>query len=70
MRAIGPEQMKDVLPAEEAPFAAPIPTQIISSDEYLPAPQTDQQREVEARLKHLIHFLMAEINQRRKDKIK
>ena len=26
--------------------------------------------EVEARLKHLIHFLMAEINQRRKDKIK
>jgi len=26
--------------------------------------------EVEPRLKHLIHFLMAEINQRRKDKIK
>ena len=29
----------------------PIPTQIVSSDEYLPAPQTAQQREVEARLK-------------------
>jgi uncharacterized protein len=53
MRAIGPEQMKDVLPAEEAPFVSPIPTQIVSSDQYLPAPQTDQQREVEARLKEL-----------------
>jgi predicted TIM-barrel fold metal-dependent hydrolase len=30
--------------------AFPIPTQIVSSDEYLPAPQTAQQREVEARL--------------------
>ena len=53
MRAIGPEQMEDLLPAEEASFASPIPTQIVSSDEYLPAPQTDKQREVEARLKEL-----------------
>jgi hypothetical protein len=42
-----------LLPAEEAPFASPIPTQIVSSDEYLPAPQTEKQREVEARLKEL-----------------
>jgi hypothetical protein len=55
MHAIGPEQMKDVLPAEEAPFVSPIPTQIVSSDEYLPAPQTDQQREVEARLRSWAH---------------
>jgi predicted secreted protein len=27
-----------------------VPTQIVSSDEYLPVPQTAQQREVEARL--------------------
>jgi uncharacterized protein len=53
MRAIGPDEMKNLLPAEEAPFASPIPTQIVSSDEYLPAPQTQAQREVEARLQEL-----------------
>jgi predicted TIM-barrel fold metal-dependent hydrolase len=37
--------------AEEAAFRAPIPTRIVSSDEFLPAAQTPQQREVEARLK-------------------
>jgi uncharacterized protein len=57
MRAIGPEQMKNLLPAEDAPFASPIPTQIVSSDEYLPAPQTEKQREVEARLKEVGAFL-------------
>jgi predicted TIM-barrel fold metal-dependent hydrolase len=31
-------------------FPAPVPTQIVSSEEYAPAPQTAQQREVEARL--------------------
>ena len=30
-----------------------MPTQIVSSDEYLPVPQTEKQREVEARLKEL-----------------
>ena len=40
-------------PAAEAGFASPIPTQIVSSEEYLPAPQTRQQREVEARLKDM-----------------
>ena len=43
----------DVRPAEEAPLRAPIPTQVVSSDEYLPSPQTAQQREVEARLKEV-----------------
>jgi hypothetical protein len=50
MRAIG--LMKDLLPADEAPFATLIPTEIVSSDEYLPAPQTEK-REVEARLREL-----------------
>ena len=53
MRFIGPEELKHVLPAEDSAFVSPIPTQIVSSDEYMPAPQTDQQREVEARLKEL-----------------
>jgi predicted TIM-barrel fold metal-dependent hydrolase len=51
MRIIGPEHMDRLLPAEDALWPAPIPTQIVSSDEYLPAPQTKEQREVEARLK-------------------
>ena len=39
-----------LLPAETASFPSPVPTQIVSSDEYLPVPQTAQQKEVEARL--------------------
>lgn len=37
--------------AETAAFPAPVPTQVVSSDEYLPEPQTAQQREVEARIR-------------------
>ena len=53
MRAITPEQMQALQGAEELELPSPIPTQIVSSDEYLPAPQTEKQREVEARLKDL-----------------
>ena len=42
-----------LLPAETASFPSPVPTQIVSSDEYLPVPQTAQQREVEARLNEM-----------------
>ena len=45
--------MRNLLPAETASFPSPVPTQIVSSDEYLPVPQTEQQRQVEARLKEL-----------------
>jgi len=50
MRMIGPEHMAQLSVAEDAALPTPIPTQIISSDEYFPAPQSEQQREVEARL--------------------
>jgi predicted TIM-barrel fold metal-dependent hydrolase len=50
MRFIGPEDMKRLSVAEDAALPTPIPTQIISSDEYFPTPQSEQQREVEARL--------------------
>jgi|SRR5450631_91950 hypothetical protein len=53
MRMIGPDNMDKLLPAEEATLATPIPTQIVSSDEYLPAPQSEQQREVAVRLGEL-----------------
>lgn len=50
MKLLTDEMMDAVLPAETASFPSPVPTQIVSSDEYLPTPQTPKQREVEARL--------------------
>lgn len=46
-----PDELAHVVPAETAAFAAPIPTQSVSSDEFMPAPQSAKQREFEARLK-------------------
>jgi predicted TIM-barrel fold metal-dependent hydrolase len=53
MKFLSEEQLKALLPAESSTFPSPVPTQIVASDEYLPVPQTDKQREVEARLKEL-----------------
>ena len=53
MKFLTDEQLADLSPAETASFASPVPTQIVSSDEYLPVPQTDKQRQVELRLKEL-----------------
>jgi uncharacterized protein len=50
MKMLSEEQMSKLLPAEEAAFPSPVPTQIVSSDEYMPVPQTRKQKEVEARL--------------------
>jgi hypothetical protein len=50
MKFLSDEMVSGLLPAETASFPSPVPTQIVSSDEYLPVPQTAQQREVEARL--------------------
>jgi uncharacterized protein len=38
------------MPSELVPHCTPIPTQIVSSDEFYPDPQNERQREVEARL--------------------
>ena len=40
-------------PAETAAFPGPVPTQSVSSDEFMPAPQTKKQRRLEARIKEL-----------------
>ena len=50
MKQLSDQELSQLLPAEEHGFRSPIPTQIVSSDEYFPAPQSPQQREVEARL--------------------
>src|SRR5690242_5072127 len=38
------------MPSELCQYQTPIPTQIVSSDEFYPAPQNARQREVESRL--------------------
>lgn len=53
-------EMKQVEPAETAAFRSPVPTQIVSNGEYNPAPQTDQQRQVEGLIKE-----MAEVEAKR-----
>src|SRR5437762_5368976 len=53
MKFLSDEQLQQLEPAETSSFPSPVPTQIVSSDEYLPVPQTERQREVEARLKEM-----------------
>jgi uncharacterized protein len=53
MKFLSDEQLNQLLPAETSSFPSPVPTQIVSSDEYLPVPQSAKQREVEARLKEM-----------------
>ena len=50
MRLLSDEERVRLLPAETAAFDSPIPTQVVSSDEFVPIAQTPRQREVEARL--------------------
>ena len=44
------DELDALIPAEMLPHTTPIPTQIVSSDEYIPAPQSEKQKQVEARL--------------------
>src|SRR5262245_10849643 len=44
------DELDALLPAEMLPHTTPLPTQIVSSDEYIPAPQSEKQRQAEARL--------------------
>src|SRR2546428_12911436 len=47
-------QLTKCTPADEAEgFDSPIPTQMVSNGEYMPYPQTDKQRQGEARIKEL-----------------
>jgi hypothetical protein len=43
-------EIEGLTPAELCPLRTPVPTQAVSSDEFYPPPQTEKQREVEARL--------------------
>lgn len=49
MSFLSEEELAALTPAEFAP-TTPVPTQIVSSDEFFPAAQNERQREVEARM--------------------
>src|SRR5262245_48952536 len=53
MNLLDPEELARLLPAEEHAYASPIPTQSVTSDEFMPGPQTTAQRRVEPRIKEL-----------------
>ncbi len=46
-------ELAALMPSELCAYQTPIPTQIVSSDEFYPDPQNEHQREVEARLRLL-----------------
>jgi hypothetical protein len=52
MGFLSAEELQQLLPAETFAYPSPIPTQSVSSDEFMPAPQTKKQREFEARSKN------------------
>src|SRR5213083_916461 len=53
MGLLSDRELASLLPAETHAFAGPVPTQSVSSDEFMPVPQTSAQRRVEARVKEL-----------------
>jgi hypothetical protein len=52
MSLLTPEELEQLSGGEEL-FASPIPVQSVSSDEFMPAPQSAKQREFEARVKDI-----------------
>lgn len=47
------EELSRLRPAEDAAAATPLPMQVVSSDEFMPIPQTPRQKQVERRLNEL-----------------
>jgi len=52
MSMLSPEDLARLSSAESL-FPSPIPVQSISSDEFMPGPQTEKQREFEVRVKEM-----------------
>ena len=53
MNKLSPAEIDKLVPAESSMFASPIPTQAVSSDEFIPGPQSAKQREFETRVKQI-----------------
>src|SRR5438445_3829755 len=61
-----PKDMKQVDHAEDLAFRSPVPTRMVSNGEYMPAPQTREQREVEDRIKVSSELLARTLGQSRR----
>ena len=53
MGMLSDEERARVSPARLIDNPTPVPTQVVSSDEFLPVPQTERQKQVEARMNAL-----------------
>jgi hypothetical protein len=53
MGMLSDKELADLIPAHTVDNGTPIPTRLVSSDEYLPIAQTERQRKVEARMNEL-----------------
>lgn len=60
------EQMRRVAPAENEPFQSPVPTRMVSNGEYMPYPQTEQQKHVEYRVRELADEAAKRLGQSRR----
>lgn len=60
------EQMRHVAPAETEPFQSPVPTRMVGNGEYMPYPQTDNQKHVEYRVKELADEAAKRLNTSRR----
>ncbi|HTZ66855.1 MAG TPA: amidohydrolase [Roseiarcus sp.] len=52
MSFLSARELAGLAPPDEAAFRSPVPTQMVSNAEFNPLPQTETQREVEARIKN------------------
>ncbi len=53
MGLLSDDERSRLAPARLAGGTTPVPTQVVSSDEFLPIPQTPAQKQVEARMNAL-----------------
>src|SRR5258707_9345293 len=60
MGMLSDEELEQLVPAWQASSPTRVPTQVVSSDEFLPIPQTKRQKKVEARM----HALAADYGKR------
>jgi hypothetical protein len=59
-------ERRQTAPADDAAFASPVPTQIVSNGEYNPLPQTAEQKQVEGRIKELADKYAKKLNMDRR----
>ena len=64
------KERKQTAHADDAAFASPVPTQIVSNGEYNPLPQTEKQKQVEGRIKELADQYAKKLNMDRRHFLK